>query len=503
MSRRAIVVGGGHNGLVAAFYLAQAGLEVEVLERREFVGGAVITEELFPGYFASSCSYLLYMLQDKIIEEMDLRGHGLKIQPLDPIRFSPLPEQQYFLTWHDVDKTAQEIGRLHAGDGARFPDFNRFMDTAAGILHRYFLEEPPGRERMAAELRGPEEERAFKALYESSMWDVVHEYFEHPGVRTAFLDVQDAGFLKARGSVMSLAHMKCCASQKNFGIPVGGMGSVTQAMAAAARALGVRIRTRAPVERILLRDGQARGVLLEGGERLEADLVLSNADPKRTFGRLLASEDLPSGYQQKVESLRTQAAYLKFHAAVDEIPDFSAHLGQDYDPTWLTYTRICPSWDYHMQSWKDASEGRPSSCPVMLVQVPSIHDPSLTPEGKHIVSVWVMYAPVVPARGSWDELREEVAESLIDRLTEWAPNFKRSVLQWELFTPADLEERVGLTNGNIRHLDLVPDQMLAGRPGYRTPIENLYLCGAGTHPGGEVNGAPGHNSARVVLADLA
>lgn len=501
-AEKVIIVGGGHNGLVAAFYLARAGLQVEVLERREFVGGAVITEELFPGYRASSCSYLLYMLQDKIIEEMDLRRHGLEICSLDPVRFSPLPEQQYFLSWHDVDRTAEEVGRLRAGDGARYPDFARFMETASGILHRYFLCDPPSREQMAADLRGPEEERAFKALYESSVWDVVHEYFEHPGVRAALLDVQDSGDLKAPGSLMSLAYMKCCASPKNFGIPIGGMGAVTQSMAAAAQALGVKIRTSAPVDRILVDRGRVRGVILGSGEVLEADLVLSNADPKRTFGRLLREEDLPSGYQRKVDSLSTRAAYLKFHAAVDELPDFSAHLGQEYDPSWLTYTSICPSWEYHMQSWKDACEGKPSSCPVMRVQVPSIQDPGLAPAGKHVVSVWVMYAPVRPAQGTWDELKTEVGEGLIDHLTQWAPNFRRSVLDWELFTPADIEERVGLTHGNIRHLDLIPSQMLSGRPSYRTPVENLYLCGAGTHPGGEVTGAPGHNSARAVLADL-
>ena len=284
------------------------------------------------------------------------------------------------------------------------------------------------------------------------------------------------------------------------------MGGITQAMARAAESLGVEIRTGTPVDRILVRDGRAVGVLLEDGEVLESDVVLSNGDPKRTFLSMIDEQQVGAEVVSHVRRLKTDVSYLKFHASLDELPDFTSYLGDRYDEDFLVQVRICPSVDYFQNSADDARAGRPSSTPVMHIQIPSVLDRSLVPEGKHVMSIWVLYAPVRPKQGTWDELREETGEHLIDVIQEYAPNFRKSVRDWELFTPQDLEERVGLTDGNIRHLDITAAQMLGNRPGgpfsgYRTPVDSLYLCGAGAHPGGEVTGVPGHNAAHTVLRD--
>jgi phytoene dehydrogenase-like protein len=284
------------------------------------------------------------------------------------------------------------------------------------------------------------------------------------------------------------------------------MGGITQAMASAARQAGVDIRTGVEVAQVLLDKGAACGVVLRSGEVIHSTLTVSNADPKRTFLTLVPQTGLDAGFVQQVKRIRTQAAYLKFHAVLRELPDFSRYLGRDSDPHYLAQVKICPSVEYFERSWQDAKEGRPSSCPLMEVQIPSVYDPTLCPPGHHVVSIWVLYAPPRLREGSWEAQRGAVGKHVIDTLSSYAPNFRHALLDWQLFTPIDLEQRVGLTDGNIRHIDIVPQQMFARRPlpgwaQYRTPVPRLYLCGAGTHPGGEVTGAPGHNAAQAILAD--
>ncbi len=508
MSYSAIVVGAGHNGLVAANYLARAGANVLVLERRGFVGGACITEELFPGFRVSSCSYICHMLQGKVIDDLELRKNGLEIHPVDPYRFQPFPNGKYMLRWHDDRRNAEEIARLFPDDLDGYHLFQRFMSRAAGILHRYFLDDPPTLAQVTADVRGTSDEPVWERMLTGNMRDLVEEHFDSPEVRAVFIDAEDAGDPRAPGSILSVAYndTDMFTEPRNFGIPHGGMGGITQAMARAAESLGAEIRVNAPVERILIRDGRAVGVQLADGETLAADVVLSNADPKRTFLSLIDADDISPNLVKSVSRLKTDVSYLKFHAALDELPDFTHYLGGRYDENYLVQVRICPSVDYFQNSADDARAGRPSSTPVMHIQIPSVLDRSLVPEGKHVMSIWVLYAPVRPANATWDELREQTGEHLIDTIGEYAPGFRRSVIDWELFTPQELEERVGLTDGNIRHLDITTAQVLANRPnslmsGYRTPVEDLYICGAGAHPGGEVTGAPGHNAAHAVLRD--
>ncbi len=504
----AIVVGAGHNGLVAANYLARAGAQVLVLERRDLVGGACVTEELFPGFRVSSCSYFCHLLQGKVIDDLKLREHGFDVYHVDPARFQPLADGRHLLIWEDDERTAEGIRRISPKDGDGYHHWVAFWKRACGILNPYLLTDPPTLAEVVASVRGTSDEQVFERMLTGNMKDLVEESFECKLIRSAFIDAHDAGDVSAPGNIMPIAYLKCSMlnEPKNVGIPKGGMGSITQAMASAAKASGVEIRTSVEVKRIAVRNGRAVGVILGNGEKLEADVVLSNADPKRTFLNLVDPEALEPRFINSIQRLKTNLSCLKFHCAVRELPDFSAYLGPDFNPQYLASVRICPSVEYFEQNWDDARRGLPSSCPVLFLQIPTVYDASLTAPGQHVVSAWVIYAPVRLREGSWDDVRQQVGEHLIDVITQHAPNFRNTLIDWNLFTPLDLERRMYLTDGNIRHLDLTSQQLLAQRPNrqlssYRTPINRLYLCGAGTHPGGDVTGAPGHNAANAVLRD--
>lgn len=510
MSERydAVVIGGGHNGLVAATYLARGGLGVLVLERRDLIGGACVTEELFPGYRLSSCSYICHLLQEKVIVDLELPRHGFEVYALEPARFHPFPDGRSLVVWNDHARTAAGIERYSRRDAAAYLRWMDLWERAARLLHPYFLAPAPTYAEIAARVRGTEDEALWETLLTRPMWDLVHEHFESDLMRAHTLNAQDIGDPRAPGSALCYAYIKVNlrSAPGTVGIVRGGMGAITQAMARAAREAGVEIRTGAEVARVHVEAGRAAGVVLRDGEVVRARLTVSNADPKRTLLRLVPPDALPAEFRAEVARLGTRAAYLKFHAALRELPDFSAYLGPGFDPCYLAQVKICPSVEAFLGSWQDAQAGRPSRTPLMEVQIPSVYDPSVAPLGHHVVSVWALWAPVRLAEGSWETRRREVGEQLIDILTAYAPNFRRALVDWMLFTPADLEARVGLTDGNIRHLDIVPAQMFARRPlpgwaRYRTPLPGLYLCGAGTHPGGEVTGAPGHNAAQAILED--
>ena len=504
-----IIIGAGHNGLVAANYLAMAGARVTLLERREFVGGACITEELFPGFRVSSCSYVCHILQGKVIDDLEIRKHGFEIHSLNPSRFHPFPDGHHILTWQDHERNVEEIRRIAPGDLDGYRKWTEFWKRASGILYRYFLTDPPTLAEVAGAVMGTPDEEVFERMLTGNMKDLVHEHFGSELLRASFIEAHDSGDVRAPGSIMAVAYIKCnqFTEPGNLGIPVGGMGGITQALEKAARARNVRIRTGVEVERISIQNEKATGVVLVGGERLEADVILSNADPKRTFLTLVDGTTLEPGFKDRIRRLKTEVSCLKFHCSLRELPDFSSYLGPNHDPQLLGYIRICPSVSYFENSWLEARGGAPSSHPIMAIQIPSVYDTTLTPPGKHVMSIWSLYAPVHLAEGTWDDAKRRVGEQLIEVIAQYAPNIREAIIDWELFTPLDLERRVYLTDGNIRHLDIIPGQMLAQRPnrelsGYRTPVAGLYLCGAGTHPGGEVTGAPGHNAARAVMRDF-
>jgi len=508
---RVVIVGAGHNGLVAAGYLARAGLDVQVLERRDVVGGAAVTEEWFPGYRISTCSYVCHILQKKVIDDLELRNYGFHVYPMDPSKIQPFPNGKIVTLWHDDERTAEDIRAVSPHDADAWIEWAEFWHRAVRILSDYYLTPPPSLAQLTERFRQEGEEELLETLLTVPVKDLVDRYFESDEIKAMVsIGSIDMGDISAPGSAYITALYRYSAYRddtENYGIVRGGMGGITQSMARSAEARGVSIRTDAEVKRILTRNGRATGVEIVGGEVVEADVVISNADPKRTFLQLLDEADLDDEFVDDIKALKTESASAKFLCALRELPDFSAYLGSEYDPKSLAMISISPTSDYSEKSWDDAKNGRVPEKPIIQVQIPSVYDKTVAPEGHHVLSMWVYFLPPHVKDGSWPEIRQSFGEQLIDELAKYAPNFRDAIVDWTLLTPEDIEDRIGLTDGNIRHVDMVPQQMMSRRPlpgwsDYRTPVQGLYLCGAGTHPGGEVTGAPGHNAAHVVLEEL-
>ncbi len=500
-----VIVGGGHNGLVTASYLAREGLSVLVLERLERVGGGIGTEELYPGFRVPYCAYICHMLHDRVIEDLELRRYGFDLYPVDPWQFHPFEDGTHLLGWHDPRRLAREIRRLSPRDADAYPEWMLFWERACRIVYRHFLTDPPTFAQVTEEVRGTADEEVWETMLTVSVRDLVEESFEDERVRAYFINAQDAGDPGAPGSILSVAYIRSgiLGKPENRGIPRGGMGRVAEAMAAAARARGVEIRTGASVQRVLVEGGVARGVMLGDGTEIRAGVVVSNADPKRTYLGLIDPKDLDEAFLRRVRSLKTRANCVKALVALREFPDFSRYLGPGFDPRLAAYTKICPSVEWFQASWDAAKNGLLSRTPIMHVQFPSAYDPTLAPRGMHVMSSWSLYYPARPKDGPWDSAKKkELAELHVEILSRYAPNVRDSVLDITVETPLDIETRIGMTDGNIRHLDVTPQQFFARRMPYRSPIRGLYLCGGGTHPGGELTGAPGHNCARAILRDL-
>ncbi len=498
----AIVIGAGHNGLVTAGYLAAEGLKVLVLERQDIVGGACVTEELHPGFHVPYCSYVCYVLQGKVIDDLQLKEHGLEIIQEEYGSFHPFPDGEHiqFGPRWTSEETHAEIARFSEHDAQAYPEWEAFWERACGIVYRYWLQEPPTMAQVFEDVRGTRDEEVWETMLTVPLADLADRYFESDHVKA----VSTGGDSDQPGSIWARAYYGCGMFSKpeNVGIPRGSMGGITQAMAKSAEARGAEIRTGALVDEILVENGTTRGVRLADGEEIHSFIVVSNADPKRTYLKMLDPEHLEDRFLRKVGNLSTKTTDIKFLAALKELPEFSGYLGGGYSPTRSSTMHIMPSMEYGQQSSADARDGRITDCPSMGIQIPSIYDSSLAPSGHHVLSADCFYYPGVLREGSWEDMGQRVGERLIDTLTQYAPNFRDSIIHWTVQTPRDIEIREAMTDGAIHHLDDSMHQRNAGRMPYRAPIRQLYLCGSGTHPGGEVTGAPGHNAAKAVLKDL-
>ena len=519
----AIIVGAGHNGLVTAGYLARAGWRVLVLERRAVVGGACVTEAVFPGYRVSTNAYLVSLLQEKVIRDLELRRYGYRVLPKDPAYFSPFPDGRHFFMYQDLGQTCQEIARFSRRDAERYPAYEAVVERVARFVEPLLLQAPPN-----VPPRSPEDWLAlarlgFRAvrlsrqtlsavfkMFTSSVDEVLDAWFESEQLKVALATDgvigANAGPATPGTAYVLLHHVMGGVGGVRglWGFVQGGMGSITQALAASARVRGVEIRTDAAVGRLLVRDGRAQGVALADGTEYRAGLVVSNADPKRTFLGLVGREWLEPEFAEQVQAYKCEGSSFKLNLALGELPSYSALPGTKLGPQHRGTTHLCPSREYIERAWDEAKYGRPSRKPLLEITIPTAYDPALAPPGKHLMSIFVQYAPYRLREASWAEEKERFVKQVIDVLCDYAPNMRTAIEHVHALSPLDLEQEYGLTGGNIFHGELSLDQLFFARPvlgwaRYATPIGGLYLCGSGTHPGGGVTGAPGHNAAIEIL----
>ncbi len=518
-----IVVGGGHNGLVHAAYLAKAGLRVLVLERRHVLGGAAVTEEVFPGFHFSVCSYVVSLLRPDIIRDLDLSRHGLEIMPLD-CSFTPMLDGNSLARWGDSAKTFREIARHSRKDAEVYPRFGAVLGELARFFKPTLDESPPSltslRPSNLQQLLGfgkrvqnlSESLRVDQArLMTMSAVDFLDRWFE-TDVLKATMSVSGiiGTFLGIRspGTAYVLLHHYMGEIDGNFrawGFARGGTGGVSNAIASAARSLGAEIKTEAGVERFLVRNGKVCGAVLENGDEYTARVVSSGVDPHRTFLKLLEEKDLDSEFRAKVKGYKLRGSSGKVNLALDRVPEFVSRPG--VGPHLRGDIAIAPSVEYLEKAYDQAKYGEPSSRPYCNIVIPTLTDPTVAPPGKHIMSVFVQYAPFDLKEGHWEDRREEWGDTVVDTIAEHAPGLKESILHRQVVTPWDLEKEFGLTEGNIFHGEITPEQLYTFRPvagfaRYRTPLRGLYLCGSGAHPGGGIMGAPGRLAAEAVLQDL-
>jgi phytoene dehydrogenase-like protein len=527
--RDAVIVGGGHNGLVCAAYLAAAGLKVTVLERRNVVGGAAVTEEFHPGFRNSVAAYTVSLLNPKVIRDLDLPRHGLRIVERKLANFLPLDDAQYLKIGAGI--TAAEVAKFSSRDAERLGAYGERLDVIADVLRDLVLQTPPNvtaagwLDALPELLRGARQakriakldlpmRRELLDLFVKSAGDYLDAWFESAPIKAAYgFDGVVGNYASpyAAGSAYVLLHHvfgEVNGKKGAWGHAVGGMGAITQAMSKAAAERGVEIRVACPVREILVERGRAVGVVTESGEAIRARSVVSNLNPKLLYGSLIDPAALPQDFRERISHWRCGSGTFRMNVALSELPDFKALPGRSPADHHTAGIIMAPSLAYMEQAYLDAKSGGWSKRPIVEMLIPSTLDDSLAPPGQHVASLFCQHvAPVLPNGASWDTHREEVADVMIDLVNSHAPNFKAAVLGRQIMSPLDLERTFGLIGGDIFHGALSLDQLFSARPmlghgNYRGPLTGLYMCGSGTHPGGGVTGAPGHNAAREIVADF-
>jgi phytoene dehydrogenase-like protein len=525
----AVIIGAGHNGLVTAGYLVRAGLRVAVLESRHVVGGGCVTEEIYPGFKYSVASYLSSLLQEKVIRDLEMEKFGYAVYPKDPAFFSPFPDGRSLVMYADMTKTCDEIRKFSPRDAEVYPKYEAYLDRLARFVEGLLLESPPelgGRSlddllalvRLGNRVRKmPREELAGHIrILSESVKDLLDRWFESDQLKVA---LATDGVIGTNGGPMSpgtayiLMHhvMGGVGGVRGlWGFVKGGMGGITSALADFARSRDALIRTEAPVAAIRIQSGRATGVVLATGEEIDGKIVVSGVDPKRTFLTLVGEQHLPPEFTALVKAIRMEGVSMKINLALDGLPEFKCVPGPGVGLHHRTTIHICPSLEYIEKAYEESKYGRPSVKPMLEITIPTTYDSTLAPPGKHVMNIFLQYTPYSLAKDvapSWHSLKESYADRVMELIDEYAPGFQNRVLHRQVLSPLDLEEQFGLTGGNIFHGEMTVDQLYWMRPipgwaKYRTPIGGLYLCGSGTHPGGGVMGAPGHNAAREILRDL-
>lgn len=520
----AIIIGGGHNGLVCAFYLARAGLKVRILERRAVVGGAAVTEEFHPGFRNSVASYTVSLLNPQVISDLDLHGRGLVVRERPIANFLPLAAG-YLKSGGGLERTQAEVAKFSTRDAAQLPLYYEALDRVADLLRELALQTPPRttaglRNRIDLALQGSRllkrdiaGQRDVLELFTKSARSVLDGWFESEPIKAVLgFDsiVGTYGSPDTPGSAYVLLHHvfgEVNGKRGAWGHAVGGMGSITQAMRAACESVGVEIVTDAPVEQVLVESGRVRGVRIAGGREILAKRVIANVNPRLLYTRLIAASDLDADFLRRMRNYECGSGSFRMNVALSELPDFRCLPGKALAEHHQSGILMAPSLDYMDEAFRDAKAHGWSRRPVVEMLIPSTVDDSLAPPGAHVASLFCQqFAPSLPAGRSWDEARNEAADTIIETVNEWAPNFKASIVGRQVLSPLDLERTFGLTGGDIFHGQLGLGQLWAARPllghgDYRGPLAGLYMCGSGTHPGGGVTGLPGRNAAREILRD--
>ncbi|MBV1690942.1 NAD(P)/FAD-dependent oxidoreductase [Novosphingobium sp. G106] len=518
----ALIVGGGHNGLVCAFYLARAGLKVRVLERRAVVGGAAVTEEFAPGFRNSTASYTVSLLQPKVIADMRLHERGLRIVERRLSNFLPFADDYLKL---GGESTVREFARFSARDAEAYPHYDAALGKVADVLRELALKIPPRAgggfgELIAAARQGwplrkldIAAQRDLLAIFTLSAREFLDQWFEDDRIKSAFAFdaiVGNYAGVSTPGSAYVLLHHvfgEVNGKKGAWGHAIGGMGAITQAMASACIEAGVEISLETPVTQVVVENGKAAGVRLEGGALVAAPLVAANVGPALLFRQMLDPADLDPDFRRRIASYKTGSGTFRMNVALSELPDFTVLPGKALADHHTAGIVIAPSLDYMDAAYDDARAFGWSREPIVEMLIPSTLDDSLAPPGAHVASLFCQqFAPELPDGRTWDDEREAAADRIIDTVTAHAPNFRASVIARQIHSPLDLERKFGLIGGDIFHGRMSLDQLWAARPvlghgDYRSPIRGLYMCGSGTHPGGGVTGAPGHNAARAILAD--
>jgi phytoene dehydrogenase-like protein len=527
--RDAVIIGGGHNGLVCAAYLAAAGLKVTVLERRRVAGGAAVTEEFHPGFRNSVAAYTVSLLNPKVIRDLELPRHGLRVVERRLANFLPLDADGYLKV--GGGKTHEEVAKFSRRDAGRLDAYAQRLDEIADVLRDLVLETPPNVSaggwiealpellrsarlgKRVSKLTMPLR-RELLGLFVKSAGDYLDAWFDSAPIKAAYgFDgiVGNYASPYSAGSAYVLLHHvfgEVNGKKGAWGHAIGGMGAITQAMAKSAAERGVDIRLATPVREVLVEHGRAVGVVTEKGEALRARCVISNLNPRLLYGSLIDPAQLPVDFRERISQWRCGSGTFRMNVALSELPDFHSLPGRTLAEHHTAGIIMAPSLDYMEQAYLDAKAGGWSRRPIVEMLIPSTLDDSLAPPGQHVASLFCQHvAPVLPDNACWDTYREQVADVMIDLVNSHAPNFKASVLGRQIMSPLDLERTFGLIGGDIFHGALGLDQLFSARPmlghgDYRGPLRGLYMCGSGTHPGGGVTGAPGHNAAREIIADF-
>ena len=523
MTYDAVIIGGGHNGLVCAFYLARAGYRVRILERRAVVGGAAVTEEFHPGFRNSVASYTVSLLHPKVIRDMELESHGYRVIERPISNFLPQPDGRYLKLGGGIERTQAEFAKFSRKDAAALPAYYDALETVADVLRGLTLKAPPnagdGLSMVVAALEqgrriaglSIEQQRDVLDLFVKSARGFLDGWFESEAVKAAFgFDAVVGNYASpdTPGSAYVLLHHvfgEVNGRKGAWGHVVGGMGAITRIMAQVVTALGVEISVEAPVGSVLVDGERAVGVRLESGEEVMGGAIIANVGPRLLYERMIQPEDLPADFLKRVRGFKTGSGTFRMNVALSALPDFSCLPGAgEHHQSGII---IAPTMDYMDHAFTDARREGWSREPIVEMLIPSTIDDSLAPRGAHVASLFCQqFAPVLPDGRSWDEKREAAADHVIATVDAYAPGFAQSVIARDILSPLDLERKFGLVGGDIMHGNMTLDQLWAARPvlghgAYRGPVKGLYMCGAGTHPGGGVTGAPGHNAARAVLKD--